>query len=270
MAPSPYLSIIIPTLNEKDYLPKLLKDLSAQTTKDFEVIVVDAKSPDGTATLAEKFHRLLPQLTILESSKRNVSHQRNLGSNKAIGTYFLFIDADSRLPSFFIEGIIYNLHKKPADLFTTWLKADSPNSQDIAAAAVVNLAYETMRLLDAPTGVGAMLGFKKNVFKKLGGFDENISYAEDQQLLRRAVESHYRYVIYKDPRYAYSLRRFRKEGKLKLLRQVAKLHINILTHGYQTNTKKDYPMGGHYFKKNLPKTNLTSKLKRRGLKALGF
>ncbi|MBI2010564.1 MAG: glycosyltransferase [Candidatus Chisholmbacteria bacterium] len=262
MNPNPYFSIIIPTLNEQDYLPKLLNDLSHQTLDNFEVIIVDAKSKDNTLKVAEKFQDQLPQLTILVSPKRHVSYQRNLGSKKAHAPVLVFIDADSRLPRFFLEGLKYDLTKTPADLFVTWLKADSTNSQDAALATIANLAYETLRILDAPTGVGAMLGFKKSVFQKLGGFDETISYSEDQELIRRAVARKYNFVIYKDPRYTYSFRRFRQEGKLKFLRKFARLQTNILTHGYHTNSEKDYPMGGHVFKGPSKETTLTGILKR--------
>jgi glycosyltransferase involved in cell wall biosynthesis len=46
-------SIIIPTLNEEVLLPNLLRDLQAQTFRDFEVIVADAGSKDGTVDLAQ-------------------------------------------------------------------------------------------------------------------------------------------------------------------------------------------------------------------------
>src|SRR3989338_5592431 len=44
----PYFSVIIPTLNEEKYLPKLLKDLVSQTYRDFEVVLVDGNSDDKT------------------------------------------------------------------------------------------------------------------------------------------------------------------------------------------------------------------------------
>ena len=77
---TPFFSIVIPALNEEHYLPRLLLDLSKQTFQDFEVILVDAKSDDDTIGMAKQFEKKFGTLTILNSDKRNVAHQRNLGS----------------------------------------------------------------------------------------------------------------------------------------------------------------------------------------------
>ena len=50
-----HYSVIIPTLNEEKFLPKLLTSLAAQTRREFEVIVVDGASEDKTRTMAESF-----------------------------------------------------------------------------------------------------------------------------------------------------------------------------------------------------------------------
>ncbi len=247
MSQAPYFSIIIPTLSEAKFLPTLLTDLTKQTNQDFEVIIVDAKSKDKTLKVAESFSSRLPSLVILESSKKNISFQRNLGAKKSQGQILLFIDADSGLPPFFLDGIRYKLSKLPTDFFTTWIKADSPNTQDAAIATIINLAFETSRFLDLPTAFGAMLGFKRQVFQKIGGFNEKITYAEDQEIIRRSTAKKFKFLIYPDPPYIYSLRRLRRQGTLNSLRQFISLQTKLLTNGYSVDAKRDYPMGGHYF-----------------------
>ncbi|MCK5373227.1 MAG: glycosyltransferase, partial [Candidatus Aenigmarchaeota archaeon] len=51
----PELSIIIPTLNEEYYLPKLLESIKIQTYKDYEIIVSDSCSDDKTVDVAKSF-----------------------------------------------------------------------------------------------------------------------------------------------------------------------------------------------------------------------
>src|SRR6266480_923896 len=97
-------SIIIPTLNEEHYLPKLLTDLQKQTQQNFEVIVVDGKSEDNTKEQAISFAKKLP-LKFIETPTRNVSHQRNLGAKHALGAYLFFLDADTRIDRDTIEKI---------------------------------------------------------------------------------------------------------------------------------------------------------------------
>lgn len=258
---SPYFSVIIPTLNEATFLPKLLGDLTKQTNQDFEVIVVDGKSKDRTVAKAEDFRNEVPSLTLLTTSKHNVSYQRNLGAKNAYGKILLFLDADSGLPPFFLDGIKYKLSKNPADVFTAWIKPDSQNPQDSAIATIVNLSFEASRLLDIPTGFGAMLGFKKAAFAKLGGFNEHITYAEDQEIIRRTIEQKLSFTIYPDPHYIYSFRRLRKQGTLGTFRQFAKLQTKLAIQGYPNHNKKDYPMGGHYFNDYKRKSTILDKIK---------
>ena len=62
MSQRPFFSIIIPSLNEEKYLPLLLEDLSQQTFKSFEVIIIDGKSEDKTIELAKTFNKKLQYL----------------------------------------------------------------------------------------------------------------------------------------------------------------------------------------------------------------
>jgi len=75
---SPYFSVIIPTLNEEKFLPKLLNDLKRQKEKNFEIIVVDGNSSDKTKEAAEAYKKHFPAFKFLTAKKANVSYQRNL------------------------------------------------------------------------------------------------------------------------------------------------------------------------------------------------
>jgi glycosyltransferase involved in cell wall biosynthesis len=73
------LSIIIPTLNEADYLPDLLDLIITQTYDGkLEVIIVDGQSTDETLAVARSYEGQIAGLSILETTK-NVGHQRNFG-----------------------------------------------------------------------------------------------------------------------------------------------------------------------------------------------
>lgn len=91
------ISIIIPTYNHREALQKCFASIAAQTFKDYEVIVVDDGSIDGTADAIRnfcppgggsnfEFIRLEPN--------RGAPAARNIGLEKATGEYILFCDAD--------------------------------------------------------------------------------------------------------------------------------------------------------------------------------
>ena len=94
----PLFSIIIPTLNEEKFLPKLLDSLIAQSDKDFEVIVVDGASVDKTEEVAQSYSKRVPNLSIVRAGKAGVSYQKNLGAARAVGEWVAFVDADVIFP----------------------------------------------------------------------------------------------------------------------------------------------------------------------------
>ncbi len=240
----PFFSIIIPTLNEEKYLPKLLQDLAKQTFRDFEVIVADGNSVDKTVREAKTYAKKLPKLQLIISQKRSASYQRNLGASKAKGEYIVFLDADDRLPVYFIEGIKYRLLVTDAEIFTTWCEVDSDNSSDKVVGQIMNLAFELGRLVEQPVGSASMIGISNKGFQKVGGFREDLTYAEDEAFLRAARKLGLHYEIFKDPRYVYSLRRLRKGKKLTVFRRFAKLQFKKLMK--IPIDQSEYQMGGSY------------------------
>ena len=260
MNKEPFFSIVIPCLNEEKSLPLLLKDLANQTLQDFEVIVVDGHSKDKTVEYAKKFKKSLPSLVILPSKIRNVSVQRNMGGEAGKGTYLLFNDADNRLSKHFLEGIKYHIGVKPTDLFTTWCLPDSNKRSDKAIATNLNLLTETGLLLGTPGALGAMIGCRRKIFGKIGGFNPKVAFAEDTEFVRRGYNKDYSFSILREPRYVYSLRRFRKIGTLKLLQKYAVLNLKIMTN-QKVDQKKEYPMGGGYLEKAETTSNFLKDLR---------
>lgn len=96
------ISIIIPTLNEADNLPKLLKFLKTNPYNNIEIIIVDAASTDNTLEIAKKFE----DVEIISQNKRNRAVQMNLGAKAATGDLLYFVHADVLPPEDFAKDII--------------------------------------------------------------------------------------------------------------------------------------------------------------------
>ena len=240
----PFFSIVIPVLNEEKYLPNLLRDLSRQAFDDFEVLVVDGDSQDKTRQVAKRFQKV----EVIANPQANVSQQRNLGARKARGKYILFMDADTRLPDYFLEGIKYRLSINPVDIFTTWMSQKDVAGPNKVIIAFMNFATQSSNFLENPTAYGAFIGCKRSVFNQSAGFDPEITFAEDTEFVQRLVKEGYRFTVFKDPRFKFSLRRFEREGTLPMIRKYAKLNIEWLTSGFPKKSSRDYPMdGGAYY-----------------------
>jgi glycosyltransferase involved in cell wall biosynthesis len=244
----PFFSIIIPTLNEERYLPLLLQDLVKQSFRDFEVIIVDAKSTDQTIAKATTYKKVLPSLRLMTAKRRHVSVQRNLGATKGRGDYLIFMDADNRLPLYFLEGIHYHLLVTPTDLFTTWCVADSDLPAEKTIATAVNLLVEAGKFVEFEGAMGAMIGSRSEVFRRGVKFDPKLGFAEDADFIRQNVRRGATFTIFRDPQFVYSLRRYRTSGTIKTLQQSAKLYLKQVT-GLKV-ARREYPMGGHVFVKS--------------------
>ncbi|MDD3939883.1 MAG: glycosyltransferase, partial [Patescibacteria group bacterium] len=102
------LSIIIPTLNEEKYLPRLLESIKRQEFSDYEIIVSDAGSSDKTKMVAENYGANF----ILSNKIKHPSFQRNKGAEISKGGILLFLDADSVLPDGFLQKTVNQFKAK--------------------------------------------------------------------------------------------------------------------------------------------------------------
>lgn len=247
MKSTPFFTIVIPVLNEEEYLPQLLNDLKQQTNQDFAVVVVDGNSEDQTVQKTLAFEATLPSLQIVHTKTRNVSHQRNLGAKAANSPWIIFMDADNKLPDYFLDGIKYQLARnKSTDLFSTLIKTDATDPLDTAVEHVINITLELYVTLKQQQGFGAMIGCKKSVFTEIQ-FDEETKYLEDSGFIQACIAQGYSYHLFRQPRYFYSLRRIKKEGTLAMIRKGASIQLDFLK-GKRTFTDDRYPMlGGAYY-----------------------
>ena len=109
----PFVSIVIPAKNEAKNIINILNNLSQQTYPEdlFEVIVVDDKSQDYTATIVNDFMGNISNLQLLstagvESSLRYKKHPLNLGIRKSQGEILLLTDADCTVSSNWIAAMV--------------------------------------------------------------------------------------------------------------------------------------------------------------------
>ncbi len=110
-----FISIVIPTYNRLPILEKCLLALESQkeskTYNDFEVIVVDDGSTDGTVSWLEKRTELFPHLLLIKQEHGGPGLARNNGVKHAQGDVIVFIDSDLVVTSSFLENHLVALQK---------------------------------------------------------------------------------------------------------------------------------------------------------------
>ena len=260
----PSVSIIIPTLNEADYLGYLLFSLSRQTYRDFEVIISDGSSTDKTLVSAESFRAQLPSLKIIISEKRSPAIQRNRGAEKARFEQLLFLDADTILPNDFLEKSLKEIKKEKLDLANPISAPLTKKVIDQYYYLVTNWGMDIMQNI-FPLAYGWTIFSKKSLHWKIGGFDEKLAkIAEDTDYIQRAVKNGSKFGIIKSSSPFVSVRRLDLEGRGGLIKNMLVQGLYFSLFGkYKAQDLIQRPYGNyHKLKQILVKRRTTSQFLR--------
>ena len=211
------ISIIIPTLNEENILPRLLDSIKAQDFDDYEVIVADARSKDRTREIAAEYG-----CRVVDGGLPAAG--RNAGAAAACGDFFFFLDADVILPQGFLRNVYNEMQDRYYDLATCGIRPLSDYRLDKILHQMINLAV-LLNLKTDPKAFGFCIFVTRRLFRRIGGFDETIYVAEDNDFVKRA--SMHRGLRYLSSAYILvSIRRFEKEGRFAYMKKGIKLNLH--------------------------------------------
>ncbi len=90
----PQISVIMPAYRVEAYIARAVKSVLEQRFRDFELIIVDDGSPDGTGAIADEFAAGDPRVRVIHQANAGAPLARNLAMARASGKYFFFMDAD--------------------------------------------------------------------------------------------------------------------------------------------------------------------------------
>lgn len=211
---TPRFSVIIPTLNEEKFLPRLLDSLTKQTYKNFEVIIADGISVDKTVSKAKMFQSHLA-LRIMQGKKVTVSSQRNRGAYVSKGEWLIFADADIVFLPKCLDDLDRFIKKTDPKIFTTWITFEKKDIFHMVIQWIGNGIIEGLRAIGRPWAPGPFTVVRKDIFDAIGGYEEGVTYAEDHDFSMNAKKKGFPLKILREPLYCYSLRRYETNGYLK-------------------------------------------------------
>ena len=90
----PMITVIVPVFNARDYLEKCVNSILTQTEEDWELLLVNDGSTDGSEELCHSLSRSDPRIRVLDRPNGGVGSARNAGLDAAAGDYISFLDSD--------------------------------------------------------------------------------------------------------------------------------------------------------------------------------
>lgn len=183
----PVFSIIIPLYNKAPYIRKALDSVLAQTYQDYECIVIDDGSTDGSAEVVQCVMRnaqciMGEKIRLLSQPNAGGAAARNNAVKEAKGEYLCFLDADDWWEPTFLQEVAQLIHDYPeAGLYATNYIYYKPGKTHIALnlpTGHINYPQAYLQSTAMPVWTGAAV-MPKRIFNEMGGFPVGVRLGED-------------------------------------------------------------------------------------------
>ena len=179
----PYFSIIIPSFNRANIINSTIQSVLQQSFQDFQIIIVDDGSTDNSKEIIAAY-LTDPRIKYNYQNNSGVCTARNTGARNAIGEYLIFLDSDDTVEREWLKDF-YDLTQE--------------NNYDIVYCNVKMIYPDgNFKLINADNPYGLVKNYgikgtdltgswviKKTMFFKVGMYDENIKFGENNELRLR-------------------------------------------------------------------------------------
>jgi glycosyltransferase involved in cell wall biosynthesis len=190
----PFFSVVVPTYNRAGQVAAAVRSVLAQTDRDFECLVVDDGSTDGTREVLSRFDDT--RLKLIFNEKNRGQHAcRNQAIRLAEGEWIAFLDSDDVFLPARLAALRLNIHQQPLTgfLFT--------NAYIHRYGRIIGLLFDPAR--DIPEGVvpgyyavgdaflpyvTTMVAIRREAFARFGYFREDLRILEDTELYARMLD----------------------------------------------------------------------------------
>lgn len=195
------VSLIVPVRNEAAHIRRTLSGLSEQAfpTREFEIIVVDGMSEDGTVAIVLELQQSIPNLQVFDNPKRLASAARNIGVQHAIGEFIAIVDGHCQIRDpHFLTKLVDAFETSGADTLgrPQPLRAESPtafqNAVSAARSSWLGHNPDSAIFSDVARFVPAdnvAVAYRREVFDKVGLFDESFDACEDVEINTRVRQA---------------------------------------------------------------------------------
>lgn len=177
--PTPFFSIIIPTYNSEFSLPTTIQSIINQEFVDWELIIVDDGSQDGTQKFLNVYSKDL-RIKYIRQENMGVTAARNNGVKISTGEFITFLDSDDEVTPNWLgdfKKLIDNLDK--AGYVSCGLKRNGKKVLPKLDKKISPYKYSSL---------AGSFALKKNIFEKIGGYDTVLKQSENWEMTARALD----------------------------------------------------------------------------------
>lgn len=199
----PFVSILVATKNEEKYILKCLESLMHMDypSNRFEVLVIDGKSQDKTYGLVNEYKKNHPNIKLILNEKITLPFARNLGISLSSGEFIVNCDAHALYPSDYVRKLVYYSILLDADnVGGVWQTL--PANEGVVSIAIAKILSSVFGVGDAKYRVSKDVAdeylevdtvpygcFRKELFEKIGLYDEELTRNQDNELNERILNS---------------------------------------------------------------------------------
>src|SRR5919199_3452363 len=215
----PLISVIIPVFNGEKTIQKTIESVLTQTVTDFELLVINDGSQDGTLEIVERIQDV--RIKVFSYPNAGPSTSRNRGIDLATGEYISFIDADDLWTPDKLEAQLKALQANPqAAVAYSWTDFINESNHYLRRGCYLTLngdIYANLLVVNfLENGSNPLI--RKQAFSEVGTFDESLRAAEDWDMwLRLAARYHFvgvpsPQILYRQSSHSMSCNIYRQEA----------------------------------------------------------
>jgi len=189
------ISVVIPLYNKEKSIAATLESVLAQTYTDYEVVVVDDGSTDASAKVVQSLMKKSNKIRLISKPNGGVCSARNRGIIESKGYYIALLDGDDIWDKDFLKEQVILIHDFPEATMWGINFAETREGKIVRKIAtalpdgyrgyVGNYFQMPKRVSDLFCSSSVVI--RRDVFDKVGMFDERIKYAEDSDMWFRII-----------------------------------------------------------------------------------
>lgn len=186
-------TVVIPVLNRARFIGNAIERVVEGTFQDFEVVVVDNGSTDGTQDVVREWEKKDPRVRLIQRGGGSISSALNEGIRNARGKYICQLDSDDEYTPDTLEKMVGHMESHPkCGLAISYYELMDENRGKVEGIDPVTHAGYTRNQILRRDGAGALRVFPKVVLEEMGYYDEEHfgNFGEDYDMVLKVGEKY--------------------------------------------------------------------------------